>query len=75
MVDFTILVKSVKAAWVKRLCEDDGSNWCSVFSSIIAQYGGQFIFECHFDTRDLNLTSRVPSFLQRYTDCLAVVSL
>ena len=39
MVDFTILVKSLKVAWVKRLCEDDGSKWCSVFSCIIAQYG------------------------------------
>ena len=68
MVDFTILVKSLKAAWVKRLCEDDGCKWCSVFSSIIAQYGGQFIIQCNFDTR-------APSFLQRYTDCLAVVAL
>ena len=24
MVDFTILDKSLKAAWVKRLCEADG---------------------------------------------------
>ena len=51
MVDFTILLKSLKAAWVKRFCKADGSKLCSVFSSIIAQYGGQFIFECNFDTR------------------------
>ena len=62
MVDFTILDKSLKAAWVKRVCEADGSKWCSVFSSVTAQYGGRFIFECNFDTRDLTFTSRVPSF-------------
>ena len=61
MVDFTILLKSLKATWVKRFCKADGSKLCSVFSSIIAQYGGQFIFECNFDTRDLNLASRAPS--------------
>ena len=65
MVDFTILLKSLKAALVKRFCEADGGKWCSVFSSIIAQYGGQFIFECSFDTRDLNLTSRVPSSFKK----------
>ena len=59
MVDLTILDKSLKAAWVKRFCEADGSKWYSVFSSVIAQYGGRFIFECNFDTSDLNLTSRV----------------
>ena len=62
MVDFTILLKSLKAAWAKRFCKADGSKLCSVFSSIIAQYGDQFIFECNFDTRDLNLASRAPSF-------------
>ena len=69
MVDYTILGKSLKAAWVKRLCEAEGSKWCSVFFFATAQYGGRFIFECNFDTRDLNLTSRVPSF---YKDILTV---
>lgn len=69
MVDYTILGKSLKAAWVKRLCEAEGSKWCSVFFSATVQYGGRFIFECNFDTRDLNLTSRVPSF---YKDILTV---
>ena len=69
MVDFTILDKALKAAWVKRLCEADGSKWSSVFSSVTAQYGGRFIFECNFDTRDLNLTSCVPSI---YGDILTV---
>ena len=40
MVDFTILDKSLKAAWVKCLQEADGSKWCSVFSLVISQYGG-----------------------------------
>ena len=69
MVDFTILDKSLKTSWVKGFCEADGIKWCSVFSSVTAQYGDRFIFECNFHTRDLNLTSRVPSF---YSDILTV---
>ena len=69
MVDFTILDKSLKAAWVKRFYEADGSKWCSAFSSASAQHGGRFIFESNFDTHDLNLTSHVPSF---YRDILTV---
>ena len=61
MVDFTILDKSLKATWVKHLQETDGSKWCSVFSSVISQYGGRFIFECNFDTQDFNLTTHVGS--------------
>jgi len=38
MVDFNMVVKSLKAAWVKRLCEGDGSKWCSLFSSVTSQY-------------------------------------
>ena len=62
MVDFSIVDKSLKAAWVKRFYEADGSKWCSVLASVTAQYRDRFIFQCNYDTRDLNLTSRVPSF-------------
>ena len=69
MVDFTILDKSLNATWVKRFHEAGGSKWCSVSSSVTAQYGGRFIFEYNFDTRDLNLILRMPSF---YRDILTV---
>ena len=69
MVDFTMVVKSLKAAWVKRLCEADGSKWCSLFSSATSQYGGRAIFDCNFDIRDLNLAPHVPKF---YRDILTV---
>ena len=41
MVDFSIVDKSLKAAWVKRFYEADGSKWCSVLASVTAQYGGR----------------------------------
>ena len=44
MVDFSIVDKSLKAAWVKRFYEADGSKWCSVLASVTVQYGGRFIF-------------------------------
>ena len=62
MADFTMLDKSLKAAWGKRLCEADGSRLCSLFSSDTSQYGGRFSFDCNFDTRDLNLAPEVPTF-------------
>ena len=74
IVDFTILDKSLKAAWVKRLQEADGSNWCSAFSSVISQYGGRFIFECIFDTR-FKFDHTCAKVLQRCTDCLAGIAL
>ena len=64
-----MVVKSLKAAWVKRLCEGDGSKWCCLFSSVTFQYGGRAIFDCNFDTRDLNFASHVPKF---YRDILTV---
>ena len=62
MVDFNMVAKSLKAAWVKRLCVGDSSKWCSLFSSVTFQYGGRSIFDCNFDTRDLNFASHVPKF-------------
>ena len=61
MVDFNMVVKSLKAAWAKRLCEGDGTKWCSLFSSVTSQYRRLAIFDCNFDTRDLKL-------LQTYID-------
>ena len=71
VVGFTILNKSLRAAWVKRFHEADGSKCCSAFTSasVTAQYRGRFVFECNYDTRYLNLTSRVPRF---YRDILTV---
>ena len=62
MVDFNMVVKSLKAAWVKRLCEGDGNKWCSLFSSVTSQYGGRTIFDCNFDPHNLNFTSHMPKF-------------
>ena len=70
MVDFTMVVKSLQAVWVKRLCEADGSKWCSFFSSVTSQYIGRVIFDCNFDIRDSNFASHVPKF---YRDILTVL--
>ena len=62
MVDFTMMDKSLKAAWVKRLYEAGDSKWCSLFSSATSQCGGSFLLECNFNALDLNFASYVPSF-------------
>ena len=69
MVDFTMMDKSLKAVWVKRLYEAGDSKWCSLFSSATSQYGGWFLLECNFKALDLNFASYVPSF---YIEILTV---
>ena len=62
MVDFSIVDKSLKTAWVKRFYEADGSKWCSVFASVTAQYGGRFIFECN-SPRSICFTSELGNWV------------
>ncbi|KAL9986569.1 hypothetical protein ACROYT_G000737 [Oculina patagonica] len=62
MVDFNMMNKSLKGAWVKRLYEAGDNKWCSLFSSATSQYGGSFLLECNFNVSDLNFVSYVPSF-------------
>ena len=69
MVDFTMIDKSLKAAWVKRLYEAGDTKWCSLFSLATSQYGGSFLLECNFNAPDLNFASYVPSF---YKEILTV---
>ena len=68
MIDFKMIDKAVKAAWVKRLYDaTSNSKWCSLFSSEMSRYGGPFLFECNFNAQDLNIAAHVPSF---YKDVL-----
>ena len=62
MVDFVLMDKSLKAAWVKRLCEAGDSKWCATFSSFTSHHGGTLLFESNFDINDLNLAPEFPSF-------------
>ena len=62
MVDFVLMEKSLKAAWVKRLCQAGDSKWCAAFFSFTAHLGGTFLFECNFDIHDLNLSLKFPLF-------------
>ena len=68
MIDFKMIDKALKAAWVKRLYDaTPNSKWCSLFSSEMSRYGGPFLFECNFNAQDLNIAAHVPSF---YKDVL-----
>ena len=62
MVDFVLMEKSLKAAWVKRLCQAGDSKWCAAFFSFTAHLGGTFLFECNFDIHDLNLSLKFALF-------------
>ena len=65
MIDFKMIDKALKAAWVKRLYDaTPNSKWCSLFSSEMSRYGGPFLFECNFNARDLNIAAHIPSFYE-----------
>ena len=68
MIDFKMIDKALKAAWVKCLYDATlDSKWCSLFSSKMSHYGGPFLFECNFNAQDLNIAAHIPSF---YKDVL-----
>ena len=68
LIDFKMIDKALKAAWVKRLYDaTPDSRWCSLFSFEMSRYGGPFLFECNFNAQDLNNVAHVPSF---YKDVL-----
>ena len=59
MVDFVLMEKFLKAAWV---CQAGDSKWCAALFSFTAHLGGTFLFECNFDIHDLNLSLYFPLF-------------
>ena len=67
MVNFEMLEKSLKAAWVKRLADSpDNSNWKSAFLESTKAVGGTLILQCNYNFKNL-LRLDLPQF---YKDVL-----
>ena len=62
MMDFEIMDKALKIAWIKRLNEQSDASWKIIPEQAVNLYGGlSFLTNCHFDINLLDLQN-IPPF-------------
>ena len=61
MVDFSMVDKVLKAAWVKWLYESKDCNLCALLFSALRKYGSNLLLESNYNVEDLDLIE-VPAF-------------
>ena len=50
MIDFEIMERSLKIAWIKRITEARYASWKIIFNQAASQYGGlEFLTKCDYD--------------------------
>ena len=63
MLDFEIMNKALKIAWIKRLTEHDDAAWKIIPEFAAANYGGlSFLIECQYDVKYLALDNLPPFY-------------
>ena len=63
MLDFEIMDKALKIAWIKRLTDHDDAAW-KITDWKTTDYGGlSFLIECQYDVRHLSLENLPPFYL------------
>ena len=55
MPDITIICKSLKVLWVKRLLNDDPKQWKEIPIHFLKNVGERFLFKCNYDIKTLNV--------------------
>ena len=62
MIDIDLFINSIKASWVKRITNNNSTgDWKHIYLSLLERVGGNFIFECNIDTKDLKNTLKIKS--------------
>ena len=62
MIDFEIMERSLKIAWIKRIAESRNASWKIIPNQTLSYYGGlEFLIECDYDPKLLNL-GNLPEF-------------
>ena len=65
MIDFEIMERSLKIAWVKRIIDNEDVAWKVIPNYATCQYGGlQFLVKCDYNIKSLNL-EYLPEFYQK----------
>ena len=63
MLDFEIMDKALKIAWIKRLTEHDDAAWKIIPEFAVTDYGGlSFLIECQYDVKYLSLDNLPPFY-------------
>ena len=62
MIDFEIMERALKIAWIKRIAKGGDVSWKSILSYAVRQFGGiDFLINCDYDVKVLNL-EQLPEF-------------
>ena len=62
MLDFEIMEKALKIAWIKRIHEQSDASWKTIPEQATSHYGGlSFLTKCRYDTKLLDLR-KLPVF-------------
>ena len=63
MLDFEIMDKALKIAWIKQLTEHDDAAWKIIPEFAATDYGGlSFLIECQYDVKYLSLDNLPPFY-------------
>ena len=63
MLDFEIMDKALKIAWIKRLTDNDDAAWKIIPEFAATDYGGlSFLIECQYDVKYLFLDNLPPFY-------------
>ena len=58
VLDFETMVKSLRLAWLRRLCIDEDAGWKRYLRFLIKPFGGDFLFHCDYEPREYNITNK-----------------
>ena len=61
MLDFKLMDKALKIAWIKQITEHDDAAWKVIPEFAATDYGGlPFLIECQYDVKHLSLDNLPP---------------
>ena len=62
MIDIDFFINSIKAGWVKRIVnKENNGDWKHIYLKQLEKIGGELIFECNINIKDLNNTLKIKS--------------
>ena len=62
MIDFKIMERSLKIAWIKRIIQNGIAPWKTIPNHVLSHFGGLDLLDnCDYDLKTLNLDN-LPEF-------------
>ena len=66
MIDLECMIKSLRLAWLKRICSESRGTWKNYLRHLLAKFGGLFFLQCNFDMKDYTINSSFYSELLKW---------